>query len=278
MFADDCLLYREIRSPSDQEKLQTDLKNLETWAQTWGMRFNAKKCYILSVSSKGIQKFYELDSCILKEVENNPYLGVTLSKDLKWSTHIDQICKKSSSTLGFVQRNLKKCPAECRKTAYTTLVRSTLEYGAVVWDPYLEKDIVKIEKIQKRAARFIKCDYKSRTPGCVTDMLNSLDLQSLQDRRKEKRLCFLYNIQKGKVPAINSNEYLIPIKSKRRIKAKHFSDCVTENIIKSKRHQNLNNKSFQLPLSSNIVNKNSFFPKSISEWNELLESPKCRDF
>ena len=99
LFADDCLLYREIRSPSDQEKLQTDLKNLETWAQTWGMRFNAKKCYILSVSSKGIQKFYELDSCILKEVENNPYLGVTLSKDLKWSTHIDQICKKSSSTL-----------------------------------------------------------------------------------------------------------------------------------------------------------------------------------
>ena len=30
LFADDCLLYREIRSPSDQEKLQTDLKNLET--------------------------------------------------------------------------------------------------------------------------------------------------------------------------------------------------------------------------------------------------------
>ena len=101
-------------------------------------------------------------------------------------------------------------------------------------------------------------------------MLKSLDLQSLQDRRKEKRLCFLYSIQKGKVPAINTNEYLTPIKSKRRIKAKHFSDCVTENIIK--RHQNLNNKSFQLPESSNIVYKNSFFPKSISEWNELPES------
>ena len=101
-------------------------------------------------------------------------------------------------------------------------------------------------------------------------MLKSLDLQSLQDRRKEKRLCFLYSIQKGKVPAINTNEYLTPIKSKRRIKARNYSDCVTQDIIK--RHQNLNSKCFQLPESSNNVYKNSFFPKSISEWNELPES------
>ena len=106
LFADDCLLYREIKSRDDQEILQNDLKNLEIWATTWGMRFNAKKCYILSVTSKGIQKFYELDSCILKEVENNPYLGLLISNDLKWSTHIVH----------------KKCPQECKKTAYIALV------------------------------------------------------------------------------------------------------------------------------------------------------------
>ena len=110
LFADDCLLYRQIKSRDDQEILQKDLQNLETWASNWGMRFNAKKCYILSVSNKGINKFYELDSCILKEVDNDPYLGLTLSKDLKWDTHINLISKKASSTLGFIQRNLKKCP------------------------------------------------------------------------------------------------------------------------------------------------------------------------
>ena len=45
LFADDCLLYREIKSREDQEILQRDLQNLEVWAETWGMRFNAKKCY-----------------------------------------------------------------------------------------------------------------------------------------------------------------------------------------------------------------------------------------
>jgi len=78
------------------------------------------------------------------------------SKDLKWATHIDQIAKKSSSTLGFVQRNLKKWPEKCKRTAYISLVRSTLEYGATIWDPHLEKAIYKLEKVQCKAARFIK--------------------------------------------------------------------------------------------------------------------------
>ena len=81
--------------------------------------------------------------------------------------------------------------SEIRKKAYAGLVRSTLEYGAVVWDPFLEKDILKLEKINRKAARFIKGDFKTRTPGCVTEMMCDLDLPTLQKRRKEKRLSFL---------------------------------------------------------------------------------------
>ena len=44
LFADDCLLYRNIRSIADQLQLQQDLLNLEKWAANWGMKFNAKKC------------------------------------------------------------------------------------------------------------------------------------------------------------------------------------------------------------------------------------------
>ena len=37
LFADDCLLYRPVTSQSDHQALQDDLKNLETWAEEWGM-------------------------------------------------------------------------------------------------------------------------------------------------------------------------------------------------------------------------------------------------
>ena len=52
LFADDCLVYREIKSRQDQNDLQKDLNLLENWGSTWGMRFNAAKCNIMSVSRK----------------------------------------------------------------------------------------------------------------------------------------------------------------------------------------------------------------------------------
>ena len=43
-FADDCLIYRNIRYMADHLALERDLQQLEAWAKTWGMRFNTKKC------------------------------------------------------------------------------------------------------------------------------------------------------------------------------------------------------------------------------------------
>ena len=82
LFADDCLLYRQIKSREDHISLQYDLQNLETWAKTWGMRFNAKKCYIMSINNKSTH-FYQLDGHILQQVPVNPYLGVTISERLE---------------------------------------------------------------------------------------------------------------------------------------------------------------------------------------------------
>ena len=52
LFADYCLLYRDIHSERDKLELQKDLESLERWAEEWGMRFNAKKCYIMHISPK----------------------------------------------------------------------------------------------------------------------------------------------------------------------------------------------------------------------------------
>ena len=35
LFADDCLLYREVRNENDVKKLQDDLTYLEQWAKVW---------------------------------------------------------------------------------------------------------------------------------------------------------------------------------------------------------------------------------------------------
>ena len=138
------------------------------------MRFNAKKCYILSIRTKFNYLFYSLDNCILKQVTSNPYLGLQISEDLKWHTHICNITSRASSILGFLHRNLNNCSKDCRKMAYLSLIRSTLEYGSIVWNSQYKSDIERLERIQNRAARSITKDYKSRTPSCMTSMLEQL--------------------------------------------------------------------------------------------------------
>ena len=62
---------------------------------------------------------------------------------------------------------------------HISIVRSTLEYRALIWDPYSQSDIDRVERIQWRGARVVKRDYKSRDSGCVTRMLKDLDLHTL---------------------------------------------------------------------------------------------------
>ena len=50
LFADDCLVYRDIRTIEDQIQLQRDLYALETWGTQWGMSFNADKCNIITIA------------------------------------------------------------------------------------------------------------------------------------------------------------------------------------------------------------------------------------
>jgi hypothetical protein len=52
LFTDDCLLYRQIKNREDHILLQNDPTCLEEWAHKWGMRFNVKKCYVMSIKGK----------------------------------------------------------------------------------------------------------------------------------------------------------------------------------------------------------------------------------
>jgi hypothetical protein len=52
-----------------------------------------------------------------------------------------------------------------------------MEYGGIIWDPYTETNINRLERIQRQAARFITGDYRSREEGSVSNMLVKLELK-----------------------------------------------------------------------------------------------------
>ena len=133
LFADDYVCYRQIDSTKDTSELQKDIDQLGKWARKWGMRLQPVKCNIMQLTRKRIKKInvdYSLEGTVLEKVDNIKYLGVTISKDLKWNT----VCTKANKTLGFLRRNLSSWSQDVKETEYKGLLRPILEYASTVWD------------------------------------------------------------------------------------------------------------------------------------------------
>ena len=232
-------------------KLQRDIDRLGSWARKWGMRFQPVKCNMMQLTRKRIKKIhasYTLEGTNLENVESIKYLGVTITSDLRWNTHVSNVCTKANRTLGFLRRNLHSCPQEVKEAAYKGLVRPVLDYGSSVWDPpgvVLQEEL---ESVQKRAARFVTGNYDYET-GSMTGILGQLKWESLKKRRKNNRLILLYKGLKGKASVPTDD--LIP---------------------KTRRCRNKHSMAFQTPIANTDVYKGSFFPQTIRDWNALPDS------
>ena len=121
LYADDCVCYREIKDAEDTMKLQRDIDRLGSWARKWGMRFQPVKCNMMQLTRKRIKTIhasYTLEGTNLENVESIKYLGVTITSDLRWNTHVSNVCTKANRTLRFLKRNLYSCPQEVKEAAY----------------------------------------------------------------------------------------------------------------------------------------------------------------
>ena len=140
-----------------------------------------------------------------------------------------------------------------------------------MWDPYLQKDVDKLEKVQRQGARFIAQDYRSREPGCVTKMLQLNQLPTLQTRRKEIRLKTMYQIVEDRTPALPFANFLEFEKAnKRKVKPKRFQDCISQNPME--KYAINNTRGLKVPVATKEAYKNSFFIKTAIDWNELPEN------
>ena len=77
LFADDCILYRQISSENDQQLLQEDLDRLATWEKTWGMEFHPQKFSVMRISRARTPRTfkYHLKGVPLSEEQSLKYLG-----------------------------------------------------------------------------------------------------------------------------------------------------------------------------------------------------------
>ena len=139
---------------------------------------------ILPVSCSGmpLTKFYSLCGVILNQSTEAKYLGVSLSCDMEWAKHIQEVTSSCSRTVGLLHCNLSSFPIKLRQKAYMSLI---------IWDLvsitqslfgtlHLKKHINSPEAAQRKAAPFTTQDF-SRTSN-VSRMLEDLGWLTLKER------------------------------------------------------------------------------------------------
>ena len=125
---------------------------------------------------------YSLGQEKLSVVPSHPYLGIEIYNRLSWKQHIEKTKHKSIRTLNMVRRNLTKgTTTQIRNQIFTVLVRPTLEYGCIVWDPHQTSRIQLLERVQNKGARYVMQDWDKHTS--VSQMKLSLGWCTLQERR-----------------------------------------------------------------------------------------------
>ena len=119
---------------------------------------------------------------------------MTITCNLSWSQHINNLCKKTKRILGVIYRQYYQFSTnETLRQLYISLVRPHLEYACQVWDPHLERDIKAIEAVQK----FALCMVTKQWNLCYNDLLHMCTLPSLALRRSYLRLSTLFKINRG---------------------------------------------------------------------------------
>ena len=161
LFADDCMLYRRIRSVQDCTNLQEDLDRLQEWEIKWRMEFHPSKCQTLRVTNKRKQilGLYNIHGHDLKLVSSAKYLGINIDQKLNFNSHVDTTVKKANSVTGFLRRNFKQCRRRIKQATYFTYVRPVVEYAATAWEPHTQRNVNKIEMVQRRCARYVTGDF-----------------------------------------------------------------------------------------------------------------------
>ena len=197
-----------------------------------------------------LSHMYQIGGDFLAGVCNEKYLGILISQDLSWASHLSNVSTKANQKLGFLKRNLKGSPADLKRMAYIAIVRSSMEYASVIWDPHQANHISDLEGVQRKAARWISADY--RRTSSVRSMLQNLNLDTLEERRKASRLIFMFKILHEKV-AVPPDEIGIQ-RNPRATRGQSTKDKLL------------------VPRCNTTELQKHFVARTIPEWNRLSDS------
>jgi hypothetical protein len=196
-----------------------------------------------------------------------------VSDDLKWSGHVNRRVAKANRILGMLKRTFESRDPELWKDLYVSLVRPHLEYAVQAWNPHLQGDIERIERVQRRATRipfgFDKLEYEER--------LKRLRLTTLKDRRLRGDLIEMYKVMCGR----ESINWVKPLNLRKNVEISGPAANTRGNSLNMRR-ESFSSKIRNSFCSWATIRDNFFVNRVVQNWNSLpnsiVTSPSLNSF
>ena len=92
----------------------------------------------------------------------NKYFGVVLDPWLTWNAHVDYLVGNVRQRVALLGPIMKNINMYMTGTVYTSFVLPILDYCDAVWSYYGSVNAEKLEKLQRRAARYVSGEQRKR--------------------------------------------------------------------------------------------------------------------
>ena len=209
----------------------------------YDLNLNIDKCEFMRITTSRAATTcsYNINSVPLMKVSSHRHLGVTISSDLSWKSHVLSVAAKANLILGLLKRTFGRC-SDAIKMGCISMVRPMIEYACPAWNPHQQYLPDKLERFKHNASRWI------RSKDIVYDeRLLKLRWLDLKTRRNFLGLIQLFKYIKG-FCIVNLDDYV------------KFSSCRTRC-----------NNSYKIwkPYARTNILKHSFCHRYIDEWNSL---------
>ena len=240
LFADDMKLYLEIRAPGDSLTLQKNLDIISNWCAQNGLTLNVSKCNVMTFSRKLLLHDYSLNGEVINRVDSIKDLGVLFDQKFYFTDHISDTLGMAYKTYGFIYRNCKDfTDASVLLLLYASLIRSRLEYCALIWYPIYNIHKDHIESLQRKFLKFISYVVDGVYPPIGLDhslLLARFNLTTLNTRRAISVIRFLYNLVNYRIDCIyllNKLSFLVPRMCARNSRTFYSAPKRTNVLVKS---------------------------------------------
>ena len=182
---------------------------------------------------------------LIKCSSSQKHLGMVLDTKLDFNLHPKNVRSKVNKTIGLLHKPQNILPRQSLITIYKSFIRPHLDYGDTIYDrAYNSSFHQNIESNQYNAALAITGAIKETSEEKI---YQELGFESLQQRLWYRKLCCLFEIFKNWSPGYSFQ--LVSLSTSRHLT------------------RNPDNIS-QIRTKHNFF-KNSFFPSTINEWNNL---------